>query len=87
MSDAIYIQSLIQTIRSLLNSIERSPGVTSDVIEFASSAIHKLGLLDSQLAKIRNPEEFTKRRGDRGYMGPSTLPYSGTITLPKDKKD
>jgi len=80
-----YITSLCQTMRSLLNSIERYPGLPMDVSEFASSAVHKLGLLEAQLAKMKDQVELSRRRGDRGYMGPNTLPYGQTINLPKDE--
>lgn len=65
------IDSRIETILSLLRSISAHPDSTIDVKEFASSAEFQLRDLRAQLVRDGlDPSTFTRRRGDRGYIGP-----------------
>lgn len=75
-----YVRSRIATILSLVQSIERTPSLSLDVVEFASSAVHQLKLLDKHIENLQDPADFNKRRGDRGYQA-ATLPHAQTVEI------
>lgn len=77
-----YIRSRVASIRSMISSILAHHDLPMEVSEFANAAELQARLLDEHVQRsLRNPAEFVKRRCDRGYMGPNTLPFSQTIML------
>lgn len=65
------IDSRVETILSLLRSIASHADATIDIREFASSAEFQLRDLALHLKREGvDPQTFTRRRGDRGYIGP-----------------
>jgi len=76
-----YMRSLIGTIKSLVGSIERLPGIGSDAGEFASSAMHKISLLELHIQTMPQ-QEFARRKGDRGYLhaGDTVTIQNGIVT-------